>query len=99
MGHWPGTAQPGQLGNAVFGGHRVSHTKPFRNIDKLQPGDEVTFQTASGVFVYAVTSTEIVSPNAVWIINPTPDATATFFACHPPGSTRQRIVVHLKLIG
>lgn len=98
VGHWPGTAMPGHVGNAVFGGHRVSHTKPFRNIDKLQPGDEVTFQTSEGVFTYAVSKTEILAPTAVWIVNPTPDATATLFACHPPGSTRQRIVVFLKLI-
>ena len=28
---------------------------------------------------------------------PSPTATATLFACHPPGSVRQRIVVHLEL--
>src|SRR4051794_19741441 len=33
--HWPGTALPGQPGNAVFAGHRVTHTHPFRNIDQL----------------------------------------------------------------
>ena len=96
-GHWPGTAMPGQLGNSVIAGHRVSHTKPFRNIHLLEPGDEVVFETADGSFTYHVVSTEIVPPTATWIINPTPDATATLFACHPPGSTRERIVVHLKL--
>jgi sortase A len=33
----------------------------------------------------------------MWIVNPTDTATATLFACHPPGSTRQRIVVNLEL--
>ena len=28
--HWPGTAMPGELGNTVFAGHRVTHTHPFR---------------------------------------------------------------------
>ena len=36
-------------------------------------------------------------PDALWIVNQTPDYTATLFACHPAGSTRQRIVVHLAL--
>jgi hypothetical protein len=40
-GHWPGSAVPGQLGNAVFAGHRVTHTRPFRHLDQLVPGDEV----------------------------------------------------------
>ena len=97
-GHWPGTAMPGAVGNVVVGGHRTSHDKPFRNIDKLQPGDQVIFDTANGRFVYAVTSTEIVTPDAIRIIDQTADKTATLFACHPIGSTRQRIVVHLALV-
>ena len=97
-GHWPGSAAPGQVGNVVVAGHRTSHNADFRHTDQLVPGDIVTFTTADGVFDYAVTGTEIVSPDALWIIDPTDTATATLFACHPPGSTRQRIVVHLQLI-
>ena len=41
-GHWPGSAVPGQLGNAVFAGHRVTHSHPFRHVDKLVPGDDVS---------------------------------------------------------
>ena len=51
------------------------------------PGDIVTFTTADGVFDYAVTFTEIVAPDALWIIDPSDTPTATLFACHPPGST------------
>jgi sortase A len=94
-GHWPGTAMAGQPGNVVVAGHRVSHDKPFRNLDKLEPGDDVIFTTDAGRFVYKVTSTEVVTPDALWIVDQTADSTATLFACHPPGSTRQRIVVHL----
>jgi sortase A len=96
-GHWPGTAMPGQLGNAVIAGHRVSHSKPFRHIDLLQPGDTVTFTTPDGSFVYVVTGSEVVSPTALYIVDQTAAATATLFACHPPGSTKQRYVVHLVL--
>ena len=97
-GHWPGTAMPGQDGNVVVAGHRVSHDKPFRNVDKLAPGDQVIFTTPDGRYVYEVTSTEIVAPDAIHIIDQTTDKTATLFACHPPGSTRQRIVVHLAFV-
>ncbi|MBA3398751.1 MAG: class E sortase [Acidimicrobiia bacterium] len=98
-GHWPGTAMPGEAGNVVVAGHRVSHNQDFRNVDQLSPGDEVIFNTASGRHVYSVVSTEIVQPDAVWITDQTSDATATLFACHPPGSVTQRIVVHLQLTG
>jgi sortase A len=95
-GHWPGTAMPGELGNLVLAGHRVSHTKPFRNIDQLVEGDEVFISVDGKKFRYEVTGHEIVTPDAVWIVDPTPDATATLFACHPPGSTAYRWVTHLK---
>jgi LPXTG-site transpeptidase (sortase) family protein len=96
-GHWPGTALPGQPGNVVLAGHRVSHNADFRHLDALSPGDAVIFTTASGRFEYHVTSVEIVDPNALWIVDQTATATATLFACHPPGSVSQRIVVHLAL--
>ena len=96
-GHWPGTAMPGKLGNVVIAGHRVSHDKPFRYLDRLVEGDDVFLTTDDGRFDYKVTGIEIVNPDAVWIANQTPDYTATLFACNPPGSTRQRIVVHLVL--
>ena len=94
-GHWPGTAMPGKQGNVVVAGHRVSHDKPFRNLDKLVEGDDVILTTGDGRFVYKVTGVEIVTPDALWIVDQTTDYTGTLFACHPPGSTRERIVVHL----
>jgi sortase A len=96
-GHWPGSAMPGQIGNVVVAGHRVSHSGPFRNIDQLQPGDEVVLTTADGRFVYVVSGSEVVEPTAIEVIEQTPAATATLFACHPPGSTKYRYIVHLVL--
>jgi sortase A len=98
-GHWPGTAMPGQFGNAVFAGHRVTHTRPFLDIDRLQPGDQIIFTTSAGRFVYEVTDHEIVTADNVRISEPTLTPTVTVFACHPKGSARQRYVVHGRLIG
>jgi sortase A len=98
-GHWPGSAMPGELGNTVFAGHRVTHSHPFRNVDQLVAGDEVIFTTADGEFHYKVTSTEIVGAKDTWIVTPTPDATMTLFACHPPGSAKQRIVIRGAYVG
>lgn len=95
--HWPGTALPGQVGNAVFAGHRVTHSRPFRNVDQLAPGDLVIFDIKGVRSTYAVTGTEIVTPKELRIVDQTPTPTATLFACHPPGSAKFRIVVHLSL--
>jgi sortase A len=97
-GHWSGTAMPGDNGNAVVAGHRVTHTHPFLDIDQLNPGDQVIFTTAAGRFIYAVTQTFIVTPDATWIANPTTDPTMTLFACHPKHEKTHRIVVTGHLI-
>jgi sortase A len=96
-GHWPGTAMPGTLGNVVVAGHRVSKNEDFRHLDRLVTGDEVIMTTRSGRHVYRVTAVEIVRPDALWIVDQTHEYRATLFACHPPGSIRERIVVHLAL--
>lgn len=96
--HWPGTALPGNVGNVVIAGHRVTHSKPFRHIDTLAAGDEIIYVVDDVRSVYAVTRHEVVTPDATWIVNQTEDATTTLFACHPPGSARYRYVVYGALV-
>lgn len=94
VGHWPGTALPGQVGNVVLGGHRTSGIRPFRNVDQLKKGDEIIVTTDQGSFVYLVDGQTIVDPvEGMFIINQSDKATMTLFACHPPGSVRQRIII------
>ena len=95
--HWPGTALPGDPGNVVIAGHRATHTAPFRNIDQLQAGDAVVFTVGGERSTYRVTAHEVVTPDAMRIVDQTPEATATLFACHPPGSAKYRYVVTLAL--
>ena len=97
--HWPGTALPGSpTGNVVVAGHRVTKTRPFRHIDTLLNGDHIGF-TVDGVrSVYEVYEHEVVTPDATWIVNQTPEPIVTLFACHPPGSARYRYVVRARLV-
>ncbi len=95
--HWTGTAEPGQVGNTVFAGHRVTHTSPFRNIDRLVAGDKVVFNVHGTRSSYHVTATMVVEAGDSWISDQTPTATGTLYACHPPGSVAKRFVVRLAL--
>ncbi|MEO1062863.1 MAG: class E sortase [Actinomycetota bacterium] len=95
--HWPGTAEPGELGNVVIAGHRTTHGAPFRGIDQLVEGDEVIFAVDGETFVYRVVGDEVVLPSGLHIVEQTNAHTATLFACHPPGSAEYRYVVHLEL--
>ena len=98
-GHWPGTAAPGQPGNAVLSGHRTTFTHPFGDLDRLAAGAEVVVTALDGSSVtYRVTETLIV-PEAEYrdvVLAAPADPAArrlTLFACHPKGDRTHRIVV------
>ncbi len=105
IGHYPGTAMPGGVGNFAVAGHRTTYGKPFNRIEELRVDDALVVRTESTWYVYRVTGTEIVSPRDVDVIDPVPGApdavptTAqmTMTTCHPLFSARQRYVVHALL--
>lgn len=96
-GHWPGTAAPGGWGNTVIAAHRTTHGGPFRRIAELVSGDQIILRDAQGTYTYIVTGTEIVRPEALWIVDQRPGRSITLFACHPIGSATERYVVHGEL--
>ena len=106
IGHYVGTAGPGQVGNFSIAGHRTTYGRPFHDVDRLADGDRVVVETAATVFVYEVTSREIVRPDDVGVIAPVPgdpagtpkEALLTMTSCHPKYSATQRFVVHGRLV-
>ena len=106
VGHYVGTAGPGQVGNFAVAGHRTTYGRPFHDVDQLVDGDRVVVETAAQVYVYEVTSREIVRPGDVQVIAPVPDqpgtapteALLTLTSCHPKYSATQRFVVHGRLV-
>ncbi len=105
VGHYPGTALPGAVGNLAVAGHRVTYGKPFNQVEQLRTGDAVLVETAQAWYTYRVTSTQIVRPDQVEVIAAVPgDETAvptervlTLTTCHPMFSARERFVVHAVL--
>jgi LPXTG-site transpeptidase (sortase) family protein len=97
-GHMPGTAMPGQPGNAVISGHRTTHGAPFFNLDLLQPGDQITIQTLIGTHTYQVVQTVIVSPRDVWVVSQVPGAWLTLTTCNPKYHSTQRLIVFAQLV-
>jgi sortase A len=75
LGHYPGTALPGQIGNFAVAGHRVTHGEPFRELPSLRPGDVVEVETADAVYTYRMSSDPnqlIVQPQDTWVLDPIP---------------------------
>ena len=97
VGQHIGTANPGQYGNVVLTGHNDIYGEVFRELDQLQPGDEVTVYTAHSSYTYVITDTQIVAPTFVEVMEPTPNATLTLISCYPYRIDTQRIVVFGEL--
>ena len=98
VGHVPGTALPGDRGNAAFAAHRDTFFRPLKDV---RSGDEVEISTPSGVHRYVVTGTRVVDPSEIEVLAPTPDPTLTLVTCYPfeyVGSAPKRFIVTARLL-
>jgi sortase A len=97
VGQHLGTADPGQPGNLVLSAHNDIYGEIFRDLDQLEPGDEVQLYTVSQVFTYVVTGTRLVEPTDVEVMDATPHPSVTLISCYPYLIDNQRIVVTADL--
>jgi sortase A len=99
-GHYPETPLPCEIGNVAIAGHRTTYGRPFHNLDKLAPGDEITLVTPIGSCTYAVSEDPfIVTPDAIEVVDNTPDeARLTLTTCHPKGSAALRLIATATLV-
>lgn len=97
MGHLAGSPLPGQAGNVAIAGHRTTYGQPLHNIDELDAGDLIHFETVQGEFTYEITGHEIVGPRDVEILEDQGDNRLTLIACHPKYSLAQRYIVYAEL--
>jgi sortase A len=98
IGHLPETPMPGEPGNVAIAGHRDTFFRPLRGI---RPGDAITIKTPAGEFQYQVESTEVVLPNDIQVLEPSPGNTLTLVTCFPffyVGSAPKRFIVHARQI-
>jgi sortase A len=96
-GHYPQTEIPAIGQTVAIAGHRTTFGAPFRRIDKLRGGDEITLQLPYGTFHYVVFKHRIVD-NSDWsIIKPLGFDAVVLSACHPLYSAAQRWVVFARL--
>jgi sortase A len=96
-GHYPSTSLPGLGRTVAIAGHRTTYLAPFRHIDALRPGDQITLRMPYGRFVYVVQYHRIVSPYAWWVTRNVGYDRLVLSACNPLYSAAQRIVVFARL--
>ncbi len=106
IGHYPGTAMPGGVGNFAVAAHRTTHGAPFHDIATLQVGDKIYVQTADGYYTYVFRGLEYVRPTGVGVLDPVPEFTGidptdrimTMTSCNPMFSSSERIIAYASLL-
>lgn len=104
-GHYRGTPLPCETGNVAIAGHRTTYGKPFAQLDRLGPGDQIILETPVGTCTYEVTDRGdtpnpfVVDPSNISIVANTPgERNLTLTTCHPKGSAKQRLIIRANLV-
>jgi sortase A len=91
--HIEGTAGIGAEGNVGLAGHRDTY---FRGLEQVSVGDTIFITTPRERLLYIVSWKRVVKPEAVEVLDPTPDPTLTLVTCYPfhyVGPAPERFVV------
>lgn len=105
---FPGSALPGEIGNAFITGHSVlpqffnpkDYHTIFSNLSDLEIGDIITVDFNGQTYSYVVQYKKIVDPKDTSVLAPISKnaKNLTLMTCVPPGTRIQRMVVVTGLI-
>jgi LPXTG-site transpeptidase (sortase) family protein len=98
VGHRLGSANPGEPDNMVVSAHDDIYGEIFRDLDKLQPGDDAWIQTESATYRYVVHTVVIVAPTEVQYMDPSEHGMLTMITCYPYLLDTHRVVVVADLV-
>ncbi|MCR2827685.1 class E sortase, partial [Microbacterium sp. zg.Y909] len=102
VGHYPGTAMPGDMGNVALAAHRYTQGAPFEHVPSLQIGDAIVLETQEGWYTYRFRNMEYVRPDEVAVLEPVPQRPGvaadgrylTLTTCSPMWSTAERLAAY-----
>ncbi len=97
VGQHIGSANPGDSGNVVLSAHNDIFGEIFRDLDRLDPGDEITIYTNQRAYTYVVSDSMVVEPTQVDIMDNTSQPTLTLISCYPYLVDDQRIAITSRL--
>ena len=106
VGHYVGTAMPGEVGNFAVAAHRGGFGASFKEMHRLVAGDKVYVETRNFWYVYDYLQTKVVNPTDITVIAPVPPelngAVAgskymTMTSCTPIFVNTQRIIAWFEL--
>ncbi|ASU81836.1 class E sortase [Nocardiopsis gilva YIM 90087] len=103
-GHYPDSAEPGQVGNYAIAAHRSPGM--FWDVDLLEEGDAIVLEDRENFHTYEVIGNEVVTPDRVDVVGPDPfdpgndepeRALVTLTTCYPKLSNEKRLIVYAEL--
>jgi len=94
-GQYAGTADPGQTGNLVIGGHvsTRSGAAVFATLPDVAIGDVVEVFSGEQTYRYLITEMRVVAADATAVMKQTQDARLTLITCFPDRQYDHRLVV------
>ncbi len=104
--HYPGTALPGKVGNAVIFGHSTlpslfnptDYKTIFAKAHTLKIGDTFLVTSNAKEYSYVIDSITITTPEDTSIFSqPSDGSYVTLVTCTPPGTTWKRLIIKAKL--
>ncbi len=104
---YPGTALPGQIGNAVIFGHSVlpsfynptNYLTIFSTLPTLGQGDIITISYDGITYKYQVEEKYEVDPTDVEILNQDEsDSFLSLVTCVPPGLQTRRLIIKARIV-
>lgn len=98
VGMFGGSVLPGEKGNLILSAHNDVYGAIFRDLDQLEPGDEILVTTSRARYTYHVLSSTIVEPTDTWVTLPTGRPTVTLITCYPRRINDRRLVVFAELV-
>ena len=99
IGHLPDTPLPWHTGNSALAAHRDALFRPLKDV---RLGDILRLRTPHGNFEYLVRDIQIVKPDALWVLDPTPVPMLTLISCWPfnyIGHAPERFIVRAEKQG
>jgi sortase A len=95
-GHYPTTAEPGQLGDVGV----AAHNTYWLGFGSVRPGDRIILETGSHDYAYVVTGTRIVAPDETWVLDQPGGRKLTLTTCWPLWAgalAQQRLAIFAEL--
>ncbi|MFH8480023.1 class E sortase [Streptomyces sp. NPDC018055] len=106
LGHYSGTARPGETGNFAVAGHRRTYGDPFKDFPRLRPGDAVIVNDGTTWFTYRIAKEPYRTvPADTAVVDPVPRRSGfegpgrylTLTTCEPEWGSSHRLIAWAHL--